>query len=218
MVVSLDGATAVSGRSGGLGSPADHRVFHLLRALTDVVLVGAGTVRAEKYGPARVPEEVAASRREAGRTPVPRIAVVSGSLQLDLEGRLFSEAHPEARPIVLTAASCPSERRAAVEEVAEVVVAGEERVDIVRAIAALGERGADSVLCEGGPVLNGQLAGAGVLDELCITLAPSIVAGSSRRAIAGPEQPGPPEKTHLIMREVEGQLFQRYRSAALARA
>jgi riboflavin-specific deaminase-like protein len=216
MVVSVDGATAVSGRSGGLGSPADHRVFHLLRALSDVVLVGAGTVRVERYGPARAPEQIAAARREAGRTPVPRIAVVSGSLQLDLEGRLFREAHPEARPIVLTSASCPSERRAAVEEVAEVVVAGEERVDLARAIAALGERGARSVLCEGGPVLNGGLAAAGLLDELCITIAPSIVAGSSRRAIAGPELPGPPEMTLLAMLEEDGQLFLRYRSAALA--
>jgi riboflavin-specific deaminase-like protein len=215
MVVSLDGATAVGGRSGQLGGPADNRVFHLLRALTDVVLVGAGTVRVEKYGPARVPEDVAAARREAGRTPVPRIAVVSGSLQLDFEGRLFTEAHPEARPIILTAGACPSERRAAAERVAEVVVAGDERVDIGRAMTALGERGAGSVLCEGGPVLNGELAGAGMLDELCLTLAPAIVAGGSRRAVEGPELPGPPGMSLLTMLEEDGMLFLRYRSEAL---
>lgn len=100
-VASADGAVAVEGRSAGLGSPADHRVFLMQRRLADVVLAGAGTVRTEDYGGARSPS--------FGRDTPPPIAVVAGSAQLDPTSRLFTDT--EVPPIILTLASTPSERR-----------------------------------------------------------------------------------------------------------
>jgi riboflavin biosynthesis pyrimidine reductase len=113
MVSSADGAATLTGRSGGLSSPADRDLFHRLRGVADLVLVGASTVRAEGYGPAR------------GDDPPP-IAVVSGSLALDWGSRFFTEA--EARPIVVTSAAADPERVAEAERVADVVVAGDHRV------------------------------------------------------------------------------------------
>ena len=81
MVASVDGAASLGGRSGGLSGDADRLVFSVLRSLADVILVGAGTARAEGYRPVR-DGEVWASLR-AGRAPVPPIAVVTGKLDLD---------------------------------------------------------------------------------------------------------------------------------------
>mgnify|MGYP003288305023 CR=1 FL=1 len=166
MIASVDGATAVDGVAGGLANKADQDLFHLLRSLADVVLVAAGTVRAEGYGPSRVP-----------------IAVVTRSCNLDWESRFFTAQN--ARPVVVTVATAPAEARARAAEVADVVVAGERDVDLPSAVDALGERGWRKVLCEGGPTLNGQLAAAGLLDELCLTLSPLLVGGDAKRLLAG---------------------------------
>jgi riboflavin biosynthesis pyrimidine reductase len=96
-VASADGAVSVEGRSRPLGSPADRRVFGLLRELADVVLVGAGTVRVEDYRGARRPTR--------GRTTPPPIAVVTGSAELDPGSRLFTDT--AVAPIVLTRACAP---------------------------------------------------------------------------------------------------------------
>src|SRR5205085_12633093 len=151
MISSVDGATTIDGVAGGLGSLGDKRVFAVLRSLADVVLVAAGTVRAEHYGPATVP-----------------IAVVTRTAQLDWQSPFFTEA--KARPIVLTADDAPSENLEHARQVADVVIAGTGGVDLRRAVDALGERGFDHVLAEGGPTLNGELAAAGVLDEVCLTV------------------------------------------------
>jgi riboflavin biosynthesis pyrimidine reductase len=193
MISSVDGATAVSGVSGGLGSLADKRVFAVLRSLADVVLVGAGTVRAENYGPATVP-----------------IAVVTRSAQLDWQSRFFTE--PKTRPIVVTVEDAPAENRAHAAEVADVVLAGKESVDLERALDALAERGARNVLAEGGPTLNGQLALAGVLDEVCLTFSPKLAAGHARRILDGPPLPTPAELQLRSVCEDEGYLFLRYRA------
>ena len=157
MIASVDGATAVDGRSGGLGGPADRRVFVALRSLADVVLVAAGTVRAEGYGPG-----------------TPPIAVVSGSLRLDWDSPFFTTA--THRPIVVTSGRAPAEAR---KRATDVLVAGDVEVDLVRAVEMLGERGFAHVLAEGGPSLNGALAGTGVLDELCLTVAPRPPMGAT---------------------------------------
>jgi riboflavin biosynthesis pyrimidine reductase len=109
MIASLDGAATVDGLSGGLGGPADRRVFAALRELAEVVLVAAGTVRAERYGPSKVP-----------------LAIVTRSCALDLGSPLFVEG---ARAIVLTVATAPPKAVAAAREVADVLVAGEQTVD-----------------------------------------------------------------------------------------
>jgi riboflavin biosynthesis pyrimidine reductase len=197
MISSVDGATTVEGLSGGLGGPADKHLFSVLRALADAVLVGAGTARAEGYGPATVP-----------------IAVVSRSCALDWQAPLFTAA--ATRPLVVTVTSAPAENRALAAEVADVVLAGDESVDLRSAIDALGERGARRVLAEGGPSLNVQLAAAGVLDELCLSLAPRLVAGTSKRILAGPSLDPPRDYELRTVCEEDGFLFLRYRAAARA--
>lgn len=210
MIASVDGATSVDGLSGALGGPADHDVFFAMRSLADVVLVAAGTVRAEGYGPAELPAETQDARRSRGQTPVPAIAVVSRSCNLDWQAPFFTSA--TVRPIVVTVAGAPDEKRSRATEVAEVVIAGEHDVDLGRALDAIAERGARSVLAEGGPSLNAQLAGAGLLDELCLTLSPSVVGGSAKRIVTGPALD---PRSALQLRSVcedGGYLFLRYRT------
>ena len=191
MVASVDGATAVDGRSGGLGGPADRQVFRALRGCADMILVGAGTVRAEGYRPPRSPEDtVMADRVAAGRAPRPRLVVVSASLDLDPEAPLFADRDPaDPPPIVATVTTAPADRRAGLEPVAELVACGETRVDLTGLLAVLDDVGARTVLCEGGPDLNHQLFAAGLVDELCISVSPNLVGGvggDGRSLMAGP--------------------------------
>lgn len=180
MISSLDGAIAVDNRSGGLGRPADKALFHALRAVGDVVLVGAGTARSERYGPARPPEHVRAQRIARAQAEVPTIAVVSRSLALDLTSALFTT--PARRPIVITCAASPTDVRRRIGDVADVLVAGDETVDLTAAMAALAGCGADIVTCEGGPRLNGDLLAADLIDEWALTISPLLVGGDASRS------------------------------------
>ena len=185
-VASADGAVTVDGRSGGLGNDADRRVFGALRELADVVLVGAGTVRSEDYGGARKPTRGAA-------TPPP-IAVVTGSADLDPGARLFTDT--AVAPIVLTGPDAPADRLAALRAAgADVVVL--DPLSPAAVLDELGRRGLHRVLCEGGPRLFGDLVGADLVDELCLTVAPVLAAGDGRthrrrtaRAAAAPAAAG----------------------------
>lgn len=207
MVASADGAISVEGRTEAMSSEADRFVFHYLRSLADVILVGAQTVRAESYGPPRIPEERQAERVARGQEPVPRIAIVSGSLDLDWTSRLFTES--PTRPIVLTTTAADT---SAAEAVAEIVRAGEERVDLAAALAAVGELGVGFVLCEGGPTLNGVLASSDLIDELCLTMAPTLVGADVGAGLLGhvhlPDLQ-PLALVHVL--EEDGDLFLRYR-------
>ena len=189
MIESADGAAVVDGRSRGLGGPADREVFGLLRALAGVILVGAATVRAEGYGPARVAARWAGLR--AGRTDTPPIAVLSGRLDLDPASPLLAEAPAGARTIVITAESAPADRRAEVARHADVIIGGEHEVTASAAVSALASRGYREILAEGGPHLLGQLAAAALLDELCLTISPVLAGGAAGRIIqgAGPGRP-----------------------------
>ena len=179
MVASIDGATTVEGVSGGLGSPADKAVFSALRSVADVILVGAATVRAEGYGPPRTPERAQADRVERGQSPFPRIAVVSGSLDLDPASPMFTEAAKP--PIIVTTSSAPLDGRQRLAPIAEIVEVDGARVSAAAAVGALAEFGAKTVLTEGGPGLLGQLVAAGLVDEMNLTLSPTLVAGTSAR-------------------------------------
>ncbi len=183
MIVSVDGGTSWNGVSGGLGGPADQRLFMSMRAVCDTVLVASGTMRAEHYGPAVLDADTQAARRARGQRAVPPIAVVSRTCDFDWEAPFFTAARD--RPVVITVAEADEGRRHAAERVADVVIAGDSDVDMVRAVRALGDRGASSILAEGGPTLNGQLAEAGLLDELCLTLAPLLASGDAKRIVAG---------------------------------
>jgi riboflavin biosynthesis pyrimidine reductase len=196
-VVSLDGTAVLDGGSRALSGRADRAVFRTLRSVCDVILVGAGTTRAEDYGTIRLTQDGAAWRAAQGLPPLPRVAVVSTSLQID--PRVL--AGP--RPIVITAASPDSSGFDA-----DVVVAGQDQVDLPAALDCLAEQGLTRVLCEGGPTLLRSLVAAGRLTELCLTTSP-LLAG------AGPgllpdllEQPLPLRLEHLL--EDDGVLIGRY--------
>jgi riboflavin biosynthesis pyrimidine reductase len=206
-VVSVDGAAEVAGRSEALGGPGDRRVFRTLRWLADVVLVGAGTARAENYGGAVVPPPRRELRQATGLAPVPPIAVVTGSLDLDPKARLFTA---EVRPLVLTKATAPADRAAALRDVAEIVVCGEEHVEHDLVLAELAKRGLPRVLTEGGPTLHAQLAGAGLLDELCLTVAP-VLGGPGHLGIVAGQPWGLARRLELSHAlEEDGSLFLRY--------
>ena len=213
MVASADGAATVEGRSGGLGGTADRKLFRVLRSLADVILVGSGTARQEKYRPAR-PEALVPALR-AGRPPTPPIALVSASLDLDPDSPLLAGAPDWARTIVLTTAAAPADRRTALARTATVIEAGEEHVSARRAIDALAGLGHARILTEGGPTLLRQIAADGVLDELCLTISPLLAGGHGARILDGPplaDGPAPLRLAHVLIED--GYLFCRYLLAA----
>ncbi|MFC5152494.1 pyrimidine reductase family protein [Streptomyces amakusaensis] len=210
MVSSLDGAAQHDGRSQPLSCAADMRIFGTLRGLADAVVVGAETVRLEGYRPARAREAFAARREAAGQGPAPAIAVVSASLGLDFSLPLFTE--PLTPTLILTGAAAPADRvRAAERAGARVVVAGDgPGVDPATAVAALAERGLTRLLTEGGPRLLGQFVASGTLDELCLTLSPTMTAGDSQRIAGGPGAAVPERFAPTSLLEEAGFLFARY--------
>ena len=217
MVATADGsARSPGGLSEGISSRGDKRVFGRLRAFADVVLAGAGTARAEGYRPAKVKPGAAERRAAAGQARVPAIALVTRSLHLDLASPLFTE--PLVPTIVITSASSDRDRRAQVARVADVVVAGDQEIDLRVALAVLHERGLVRVHGEGGPHLLGDLAAAGVLDELLLTVSPLLAGGSYAdgtdiyRVLAGGPVPDAPQKLalHHVL-EDDGSLFLSYR-------
>ena len=179
MIASIDGAATHQGLSGGLNGPADKQVFDLLRRLADVIIVGAGTVRAEGYGAMRLAEEDLAWRRAHGLREHPAFAIVSGRLDLDPGSPVFTEA--PVRPLVLTHSASPTAQRTLLGEVAEVLVCGEQDVDPAAMRLALESRGLTQMLTEGGPHLLGTLVAAGALDEICLTVSPVLEGGDAIR-------------------------------------
>jgi riboflavin biosynthesis pyrimidine reductase len=169
-VVTTDGGVAWDGGSRALQSAADELAFHALRGVSDAVVVGAGTARAEGYGPVRPRPGAAAWRSSHGLTEVPPLVVVSRSLDLDPGDRCF-----EGPAVVVTCGASDAGRRASLAEVADVVVAGDDEVDLTAAVAALHERGLRRLLCEGGPQLLTALLLVGLVDELCLTLTPMLL-------------------------------------------
>ena len=204
MVSSADGGTAIDGTSTGLGDDDDLTLFKVQRALPDVILVGAGTVRAEDYGPVRLDEERRRRRADRGQEPTPRLVIVSGRLSLEQDARVFSDpAHP---PLVLTGAGVDHARRAEFSGVADVVALDD--LDAKAVIDQLGD--ASVVLCEGGPSLIGQLVSAGLVDEMNLTVSPMMVSGESQRIAHG--APASPPLDMVLDRVLLGDrsLFLRY--------
>lgn len=206
-VSSLDGAVEIKGRSGPLGGPADRAAFKAMRAVADVVMVGAGTARAEGYGPVRL--DAAAERRRTGRGQAarPPLAVVTARGNLDPASQLFSSGD---EVIVLTTARVVAERRD-LAGVAELVDCGDAHVDLASAVAEMRGRGLGRVLCEGGAQLMRTLLVVGLVDELCLTFSP-VLAGSQHVNLAGP---GPlPEVERFRLESLivgDGMLLTRYR-------
>lgn len=204
-IASLDGAVEVGGRSGPLGGPADRSAFLAMRAVADAILVGAGTVRAEDYGPVRVAADARARREARGQSSRPVLAVVTGRAALDRAARLFGGD----RVVVFTTETALS-GRPDLPEAAEVVACGRTTVDLAAVVQELRRRGMGRILCEGGPVMARGLLTAGLVDELCLTLAP-VVAGAGRRLVG--EEPMSPAGPFCLtgLLESDSLLLARYR-------
>lgn len=165
MVTSLDGSTVVDGRSGGLANTNDSRVLQRLRSIADVIVVGAGTVRAEGYGPPSKDGQ--------------RIGVVTSSGRVDLTSELFRTGSG----FVITSEEAAINGADGVD----VVRAGRERVDLDLALRSLGEvcENASVVQAEGGSTLNGAFVDADLVDEINVTTAPLVVGGTGPRLASG---------------------------------
>lgn len=190
MIATLDGsATGPDGRSGTINNDVDHAVFSTLRSGADVVVVGAGTARAEGYSPVEVP--LALTSR-------------SGDIPEGLRG-----AAP-GRVMLCACADSPGlERARRVLGEEHVLVTGDRTVDPTSLRSALLERGHRSILTEGGPSLLTDLLAAGVVDELCLTWVPRMLGGEHPRIAAGPDLDVP--LTPLLLLEHEGTLLGRWR-------
>jgi riboflavin biosynthesis pyrimidine reductase len=189
MVFTFDGAVSLGGRAKDLSGPADRSLFQVLRSLADLVLVGAGTVRAENYGPVKLPDEVQQTRAARGQSRLPRLAIVTRSMNLDFESRLFTgggnKPGGEDKPIVIAPSAAVTRAPGKADKVAEVLPSGAQAVDLRSALDGLRQRGLKHILCEGGPALNDSLLGASLVDELCLTCSPKLVVGSEEGVVRG---------------------------------
>lgn len=208
MVSSADGAVAVDGLSGGLGGAADLLALSRLRAANDVSLVGAGTVRDEGYVPLTGTAERRADRARRGLRPVPRLAIVTASGRLSPDLAVFSD--PAEPPIVLTSTDADAAALAALEDRAEVHRIGGGQLESGAICARLAELGLTRVLLEGGPRLNQALLSTGHIDEVFMTLAPTLVGGGAARIIAGDREQATPMEL-ITAYEHGGDLLLRYR-------
>lgn len=219
MVSTVDGRATVAGRSGPISNRADRELFHGLRATADAVLVGAGTVRTERYGRIIPDADRRQLRRERGLSEEPLACIVSGRLALAEDIPLLAE--PSAHVVMLTssAASLPGARA----QVDYIRCAVDGRLDLIAGLRELHERFAVSrVLCEGGPHLCCELIAAGLADELFLSLAPQLAggeptSGETLRILAGAEFDPPVELALLSVLQSESSLFLRYGISARER-
>lgn len=195
VVGSIDAAATVDGRSGGLGSDGDKQLFMVLRALADVVAVGARTAFTEGYGPVRTHESLAGLRRELGQTPTAKLVLLSNSLDFPADDPLLTDPGT----IIATCAAAPKDTRARLCDVgAKIVDCGDDKVDLAALGRYLAAAGTWRVLCEGGPSLLGSMVAADLLDELCVTVSPLLTAGDGIHITAGEGTALPMRRAHVL--------------------
>lgn len=202
MVSSADGKATLAGRTAPMSDETDRELFHHLRAEADGILVGAGTVRIERYGRVTKTPELRAKREREGVRPDPVAVIVSGSLNLQADIPLLSD--PDSHVIVVTSSDGTIQGAAAqIEYLREPV-----GIALRRLREELGIR---SLLCEGGPTLNSTLFSQGLADELFLTVAPLVAgAGEALTIVEGPPLPAPAALGLLTVHEAGGHLFLRY--------
>ncbi|WP_035777893.1 pyrimidine reductase family protein [Arthrobacter sp. 35/47] len=186
-VTSLDGSATYHGVSAPLGNDGDRRLFGLIRRLCDVILVGAGTVRAEGYAGPLVSGADAEWRTSRGLAGHPALAVISGTLDLDPESDLFRLS--PVRPLIFTTTAADPQRARNLSEVADVVVMDGEGVGTRACAAELQARGLGRILCEGGPSIFGRFIAEDAADELCLSLSPLLTGGGGGHIAAGADSP-----------------------------
>jgi riboflavin biosynthesis pyrimidine reductase len=194
MIMSADGRATVAGGSARLGHPADQALLRELRTAVDAILVGPGTLRAERYADL-LDADQRALRDERGLATQPIVATITRSGDVPIEIPLFGE--PDARIQVYTEAPVDLDGRGARVNV-ETLAPG--TATTAAALAHLGAAGeARSVLCEGGPTLLRGLVADGCMDDMLLTLAPLAAAGDGPTATAGDALDPPAE---LALRDV----------------
>jgi riboflavin biosynthesis pyrimidine reductase len=207
MVSSVDGRATLHGSAAEIGSDVDHLLLTALRSNADALLIGAGTLRADRVGKG-VPDAWAPRRLERGLAPQPVLALLTASGNVPLERAFFAE--PD-RVAIFVAAQTPTQAQERLARHGRVYVAGDESPDPDEAVRVLRrDYGVRHVLCEGGPTLNRALLAAGVLDELFLTLAPKLLAGDGLPLVAGAELAPPVPLRLLTLYEHAGELYLRY--------
>jgi riboflavin biosynthesis pyrimidine reductase len=210
-IASVDGGATADGKSGAMAGPGDRLIFHLLRELADVIVVGAGTVRVEGYSGAHLGVAQRQRRQARGQSEVPRLAIVTRSGRLDRDMPVFTRT--EVPPLVLTCTAAAEETHRLLTDLCEVVdCAGDDpgKVDEAVLLEALGARGMRRILIEGGPTLLGAFIQRDMLDELCLTIAPYLVGGLARRIATGPGQLLTSMRCAHILTDDAGYLYTRY--------
>jgi riboflavin-specific deaminase-like protein len=206
MVSSADGRATLNGKSGGLGNEADRELFHALREQVDAILVGTGTLKAERYGPFVRDPERRARREAAGLAPNPIGCVVTRSLMLPDDIPLFAD--PGSTIVVYTSADVDPPD---VDAHLEVTRLPPEMLTMTTALEhLLADHGVRSVLCEGGPTVLGALLAEDLVDELFLSLAPRLVGGYGPGIVEGAALPEPAQLERAWVLDSEGELFLRY--------
>jgi len=200
----VDGRATIGGVSGPIGSPTDTEMLGRLRTRFDAVMIGAGTMRAERYGPLPNRPERRAERERLGLSPDPLLVVVSGRLDLPWDASAFTAG--EGKVLIFTASEAePPETATPVE-----LIRHDRFVDIVEALRQLrADFGIQALICEGGPGLHNQLEGAGFVDDLFLTIAPKLAGGDAPRIIEG-DLPGVAELELAWLLEQDSELYARY--------
>jgi riboflavin-specific deaminase-like protein len=204
--VTVDGRATIGGVSGPIGSEADTAMLAGLRTRFDAVMIGAGTMRAERYGRVVADQEQRERRERIGLPHDPLMVIVSGRLDLPWDASLFTAGG--GRVLIFTASEAePPETAASLR-----VVRHEGQVDVAAALRHLREeRGIRALLCEGGPHLHGQLWAAGLVDDLFLTIAPRMTGAEAPRIVEGGPLPAIAELELAWLLEQDGELFARYR-------
>jgi riboflavin biosynthesis pyrimidine reductase len=210
-IASLDGGATTGGKSGVLGGAGDRALFQLMRAHADVVLVGAGTVRVENYGGAQLSVAARQDRQARGQAEIPPIAVVTQAGRLDRDMKVFR--HTEVPPLILTSSAVAGPAADLLGDLATVVDCSDGDPTLVEPkaiLAALAARGLYRVLTEGGPRLHATFIAAGLLDELCLSVAPVLVGGQAMRIAAGPQETRTRMRCAHLLTDADGYLYTRY--------
>ncbi len=201
----VDGRATIGGVSGPIGSTADTAMLAGLRTRFDAVMIGAGTMRSERYGRLISSQEQRERRERIGLPHDPLMVIVSGRLDLPWDAPLFTAG--AGRVLVFTASEAEPPKTATSLR----VVHHEGFVDLPEALRHLRhERGIRALLCEGGPGLHGELEGGGLVDDLFLTIAPKLAGGRAPRILEG-ELPAVAELELAWLLEQDGELFARYR-------